>query len=609
MNAGEMTPSADLSPAPNPLLAVRRRLKPMLLVGSAVLAVTLLAALLWPPRYSATGTILIEQQELPSDLVRSTVSSYASQRVQVISQRVMTTENLTGIIQRYDLYPKMRKWWPREEVIKEMRDDTNLKMISADVIDPRNGNPTKATIAFSISYSNHSAELASKVANELVSLYLQQNIESRQQSSRDAAVFLTDESTRLDKEIKEQQAKLAQFKEKHADELPELTQMNLGKISRLEDDIRNTDTQLSSLDRQVTFLDAQLAQLNPTAQVYASTGERVQSPADRLKYLRSEYARVVALYSAEHPDVKRVKRELEGLEAAAAVDDASGQKGESNDLRRQLEDAQTQLASAKERYSADHPDVVRLERLVESLQQRLAARPSAAAPAASEAAAGPVDAAPNLSADNPPYIQIQAQRHATASEIAALRKKRDDLQRELASVERHVGLTPVVERDYSAMLRDLESAQTEYRQVRLKQMEAQTAEDLEVERKAEHFTLIEPPFPPQEPTSPNRPLIFLFGLAAALAAGFGTAALLEVTDGSVRGRHDLMTLLATSPLAMIPVMLTNADRVRKRRWRVRALLGGAAGVVVALVLIHVLYRPLDVLALVALHRLGIEAQL
>src|SRR6516164_7132746 len=341
-----MTASADTPPAPSPLLALRRQRKALLWAALGVLLLALLAAVFWPPRYTATGVILIEQQELPNDLVRSTVSSYASQRIQVISQRVMTTENLMGIIQRYNLYADLRKRRPREEVIKEMRSDTALQMISADVIDPREGRPTKATIAFSITYRSPSAELAAKVANELVSLYLQQNIESRQQSSRDAAVFLTGESARLDRDIKELQAKIADFKAQHADELPELTQLNLQKMQHAQDEIRDTDAQLRSLDQQITYLDAQLAQINPTAQVYASTGERVQSPADRLKYVRTEYARAQALYSPDHPDVQRLKREMEGLEAATAVD-ADVAKAEANDDRRQLEDAQGQLASAR----------------------------------------------------------------------------------------------------------------------------------------------------------------------------------------------------------------------------------------------------------------------
>jgi uncharacterized protein involved in exopolysaccharide biosynthesis len=591
--------------ASNFFLALRRRRRPLLVAIVAVLLASVLAAIFWPPRYSATGTILIEQQELPNELVRSTVSSYASQRVQVISQRVMTTENLMNIIQRYGLYANMRRRSPREEVVSEMRHNTALQMISADVIDPRDGRPTKATIAFSITYSSPSAELASKVANELVSLYLQQNIETRQQSSRDAAVFLTGESARLDKDIKELQARIASFKEKHVGELPELTQLNEQKMVRLEEEIRDTDAQLRSFDQQVTYLDAQLAQINPTAQIYASTGERIQSPTDRLKYLRTEYARAKALYSPDHPDVQRLKREMEGLEAAVSVDADVG-KSEANDDSRQLEDAQTQLASARQRYSPDHPDVIRLERLVASLQSRAPTQPLGSAGAMVGPADEPTDKPMNSTADNPPYIQIGAQREAAVSQIRALHRKRNELQVTLAELEKHLVETPGVERDYNSMLRDLDSAQLQYREERQKQMEAQTAENLETERKGERFTLIEPPFTPEEPASPNRPLLLIFGLLFSLAAGFGTVAVLEATDRSVRGPHDLQALLAIPPLATIPIMLTTADRVRRRRQRLYTMAGGAASVLVAVVLVHLFYRPLDVLWALALRRLGIE---
>ncbi|HEY2201987.1 MAG TPA: hypothetical protein VGH56_08865 [Solirubrobacteraceae bacterium] len=590
--------------SPSPWLVIRRRRRPLLLVIGGVLLLTALVALFWPPRYSATGTILIEQQELPTELVRSMVSSYASQRVQVISQRVMTTENLMTIVQRYGLYADLRRRSPREEVIKEMRKDTRLEMISADVIDPRDGHPNKATIAFSISYNSPSADLASKVANELVSLYLQQNIETRQQSSRDAATFLTSESARLDKEIRGLRAKIADFKEKHEEELPELTQFNEQKATRTEEEIRDTDSQLRSLNQQVTYLEAQLALINPTAQIYTSTGERVQSPADRLKFVRSEYARALALYSPEHPDVKRLKREMEGLEAAAATD-ANTARDEANDDRRQLEDAQTKLASARHRYAPGHPDVVRLERLVASLEARVSAEP-APEPAVSASPDSPGEKPPSSTADNPAYIQIQAQREAAVSQIIALHKKRNELEGALTGLEGHLARTPVVERDYDAMLRDLDSTQIEYRQVRQKQNDAETAENLETERKGERFTLIEPPFTPEKPASPNRPLILIFGVMFALAAGFGTAALLESTDATVRGPEDLRVLLTSPPLATIPHILTAIDRARMRRWRRNALLGGVASVIAALVLVHVLYRPLDVLWVVALRRMGIE---
>jgi uncharacterized protein involved in exopolysaccharide biosynthesis len=86
----------------------------MLLAAGAGLLTALLLALFLPPAYQSIGTVLIEQQEMPPELVRSTVTSYADQRVQVISQRVMTTQTLLEIIRRYNLYPRQRSRDSRE---------------------------------------------------------------------------------------------------------------------------------------------------------------------------------------------------------------------------------------------------------------------------------------------------------------------------------------------------------------------------------------------------------------------------------------------------------------------------------------------------------------
>src|ERR1700730_14055154 len=168
----------------------------ILLVAGVLMALSVTLALVLPPTYTSGATILIEQQEIPQELVRSAVTSFADQRVQVISQRVMTTQNLLSLIERYNLYPEIRLTKPREVLLQTMRNDISMKMISADVIDPRSGRPTQATIAFSVSYMSHSPELALKVANDLTSLYLNENLTSRTQLGQQTATFFSEESAR-----------------------------------------------------------------------------------------------------------------------------------------------------------------------------------------------------------------------------------------------------------------------------------------------------------------------------------------------------------------------------------------------------------------------------
>jgi succinoglycan biosynthesis transport protein ExoP len=581
---------------PEYLAIGRRRMRPILLAGGAGVLISLLLALFLPPVYQSKATILIEQQEMPTELVRSTVTSYADQRVQVISQRVMTTSTLLDIIRRYDLYPRQRQRESREALITRMRDDIAVKMISADVIDPRSGRPTSANIAFSVAYSNRSAEQAARVANELTTLFLNENLATRTQLAQDAASFLEGEAQRVSKHMAELESQVATFRSQHFDSLPELESFNMQLLDRTSQDLEKDQTRRASLEQQQVYLEAQLVQLKPNSAVFSDSGERILSTADRIKALRSQLASARALYAPDHPDIARLSRELAGLEGE------SPDPTDLNDLRRDLDKARQELSAASERYGPEHPDRIRLERQVNSLEQELAAA-TTAAPGKDSGAAAP---APPKQADNPAYIQIQAQLAATRHDLAALAVEEEHLREERRSYEKKITLEPQTERGYRDLMRDYENTKTKYQELRAKQQEATVSKNLETDRKGERFTLIEPPLVPEEPASPNRPLILVLGLVLSIGLAIGSGAAAESLDDAVRDRRDLVRLLGgTAPLAIIP-RIDVAQRV-ETAWLRRALLvlALAGAVLIALTAIHFFYKPLDVLWFTTLRRFGL----
>jgi polysaccharide biosynthesis transport protein len=584
------------------LAAAKHRRKTLILAFTIGLALSAALALLLPPKYRSFGTILIEQQEMPQELVRSTVTSYADERVQVISKRVMTTETLLNIIRRYDLYPKERAKDTREALLTRMRKDIGLKMISADVIDPRSGRPTSATIAFEVSYTNRSADVAAKVANEITTLYLNENLNNRTQLARDAANFLQSEADRINHQIAELELKLADFKDKNLHKLPELTQLNMTLLDRTDEQLRELQNRKDSLEQQRVFLEAQLAQLKPNSTVFSDTGERIVSSADRLKMARSQLDSARAMYAPDHPDVIRLQREVEGLEKSAANDPSARSTAPStelNDLQRRLQSAQADLTDAEQRYSPEHPDRIRLERQVVDLKAQLATQ-TAAAPA-------PSDVTPNstpVQADNPAFVQVQAQLSATRNDLAALTTEEGKLRAQAEQYQRDISMSPEVEKQYRELNRDYDNARLKYTEIRSKQVEAKTAQDLEADRKGERFTLIDPPLPPEEPVSPNRTLIFIAGFVLTVALTFGLLWYLETMDSTVRGRRDLFNLTGIPPLALVPHIGTLAE-VQSARRRVWITAGSSAAMFcVAVVLIHFLYMPLDVLWFTFARRLG-----
>jgi succinoglycan biosynthesis transport protein ExoP len=584
------------------LAAARHRRGWLIAVFAVSLLATLALAMLLPPHFRSAGTILIEQQEMPQELVRSTVTSYADQRIQVISKRVMTTETLLNIIRRYDLYPKQRAKDTREALLGRMRKDIGLKMISADVIDPRSGRPTAATIAFEVSYTSRSADLAAKVANELTTLYLNENLNNRTQLARDAANFLESEADRLNRQIADLDVKLAEFKDKNLQQLPDLTQLNMTLLDRTEEQLREAQNRKDSLEQQRVYLEAQLAQLKPNSAVFSDTGERIVSSADRLKMARSQLDSAKAMYAPDHPDIARLQREVDGLEKDVAAQGGAkptAPSTELNDLRRRLESARASLADAKQRYNPEHPDRIRLERQVADLEAQLAAEPaSVPAPGAAAPNSAPIEA------DNPAFVTIQAELAATRNELSALVSETAKLRARADEYQRNITLSPQVEKQYRELSRDYDNARLKYAEIRSKQVEAKTAQDLESDRKGERFTLIDPPLPPEEPASPNRPVIFIAGFI--LSAGFAAGLLwyLEMMDGSVRGRRDLFDLTGIPPLALVPHIGTAAEAraARRRRWIAAGT--SAATLCAAVLLFHLFVRPLDVLWFSFTHRFG-----
>ncbi len=566
----------------------RRRL-PILLTALVVAVMATAVAVLLPPVFRSTATILIEEQEIPPDLVRTTISSYADQRIQVISQQVMTRSNLMQIVEKYQLYVTERKRETSEEILERMRKDIKLDLVTADVIDRRSGAKTSAAIAFTLSFDSESAEKTQKVANELVSLFLNENLKNRQQKVAETTTFLQEEATRLSTHISEIEDKQAQFKRRHMDTLPELIQLNLQVHERTDAELAEVDRQLRSVGERRFYLEAQLAQIKPNSPIVSAGGERILDTDERLRALEAQYSGISGVYEAEHPDVKRMKREIEALRQEGA------QSGEqANEVWKQLDKLRTDLLALRERYSEDHPDVITLSRKVNAIEKALAS----AEPSAVGRTAAPKP-------ENPTYITFQAQLDALNNEARALEIKRDQLRVKRTSYEGRLERTPQVEAEYLDLSRNHENSVLRYRELKSKLMEAEVAQELEKGSKAERFSLIDPPQYPEKPRSPNRPAIFLVGLVLAMGGGFGYAGVLEGLDGSIKGAKQIAQIVPLPLLTVIPFLESDAERKGRRRRRLLSFVLAGAVVVATLAAIHFYWMPLEVLWYTLVRRLWV----
>ena len=600
----------------------------MLLITTLIFAASLAVAFLLPAVYKSTSTILIEQQEVPQDFVRTLVTSFAEQRIQVISQKILSTKNLTPLVEKYDLYSNARTTNPIETVIANMREKVNLEMVSADVIDPRSGQPRSATIAFTLSFESQSPKVAQNVVNELTTLFLRENIADRTKTAVEASAFLSVEAKKLSSKIRKLETELATFKEKNAKTLPELTELNTNMMDRTEQGILEVRRQISGIHERKIYLAAELAQqpetideqrYNPAydiqRQKYEMSVQRHQmeisrrsrigelEPDTRLEVLQTEYLAKVSKYSSGHPDVQRLKREIDSLRSS--VGSASS---DTSMIDSKIATLTQTLFSAKERYSSDHPDVRRAERELKELEKQRSSTVVKFKPKGSSGGfPGYNVTQPQFlikTKPNPAYVQLRSQLDAADTELVSLEKKIVELESKYADYEMRMTKTPQVEREYRELTRDFDTATEKYREITSKQLEAQLAESLESEQKGEKFTLIEPPVFPEKPYKPNRLAIAFLGLVFSLAGGLGAASLAEVMNDSVHGRKGVSEIMGEPPLAIVPY-ITNIQDIRKRIFQKSMLaFGTIASILLVAALIHLYLVPLDVLWFKSMRKVG-----
>ena len=134
---------------------VKRHKFYLLIPFITVSMISTIIAMKLPMDYLSKGTVLIEQQQIPESMIRTTVTDFADERIRFIQQRVMTRERIFPIIDKYHLYTKEQDRLTPSELAEQFLTDVAVDLIAADVRSSQGGGAGKATIAFTISFRSH----------------------------------------------------------------------------------------------------------------------------------------------------------------------------------------------------------------------------------------------------------------------------------------------------------------------------------------------------------------------------------------------------------------------------------------------------------------------
>src|SRR6266849_339396 len=462
---------------------LRRNKRTLILLVLLGPAIGYFVSLILPKEYTSQTVILVEQPAVPVSYVTDISTNDLKQRLTTLQEQILSRSRLETIINKFGLYAEERS----KQVSTEALVDRLRKKISVVPVKPMAESNSSQLPGFIVKVADRSPAMAQKLCDEVAAMFMAENQNVRHVQAKGTTEFLTKQLVEAKARLDDQDAKLAAFKGRYVGALPDEQQANLNLLAGLN-----------------TQLDAATQALNRAQQDKA--------------FAESMLASQLASQSGDNP---------------------SGQK--------QLADMQSELATLQTKYTADHPDVIRLKQNIADMKQKMSAGEGSAAARTSPAV------------ETPETQQLRAQIHQYDSTLKEKTAQQREVQRQINLYQSRLQLSPNVEEQYKVLTRDYQSALDFYNDLLKKRSESAMVSDLNHQTDNAEFRILDKANLPQGPSFPN-PLYFtLGGLAAGLALGLGMVVIREVRDKAMRTEEDVEFFLQLPTLANIP-SVENARR-------------------------------------------------
>ncbi|OJH34035.1 GumC family protein [Cystobacter ferrugineus] len=325
--------------------------------------------------------------------------------------------------------------------------------------------------AFELVYSSTDPNVAAQVANRLPQLFAEETLKSRQTQAARATKLFEDEIAALSATVTGWEKKIAQFKVAHIGELPEQLEMNMRGLERV--------------------------------------GALLQTKSEELRVAEARRSDLARARNAADSEAGR----LEAAESSLTRD----------------------LVSARTSWTADHPEVKRLDQELSTMTAR------------------------RKEAEGRQWAERQERTRVT-SLIAAIQKEIEELHQQAKSYQERLDRTPKWAHELGVLQRDYEIARTKYQSVVSRRVEAELAQELELRGAEDLFHVVSPASVPAIAARPDRVSGLLIALLVALGLGLLTGVVLEMRDDSIRDTQELRDRLPLPVLAVVPNMQGKVEK-------------------------------------------------
>lgn len=529
--------------------AFRRRLPLFLYLAVPIVLIAAAFAIGLPDIYRSEVRMEINLQDPQIGSVEPIeLTTFADQYASKLERNVLTRTNMLAWIRELDVYSEMTAEGATDsDLVGEIAENIRITIVTTDVLDSRSGRDLELIEGFTVGFDHSNPKMAQRVADRMAAAFLDADRAIGAGKIDPILAFLKTQMSNKRSEIEELESQIADFKEGNAGRMPDTTNLNISLLDRTERELDNVRQEIRDLEQNQIFRKAQLGEI-----------ENTSAASSELARLGQEYVELLARVGPEHPDLIRIKRQIDALTSSGTGSSASAA----------ITSLEAELAVLLESYTEEHPDVARKRREIQTLRQDQAST---------------INSLRGGSEGDPRYLGLKAQVNAIDNQLRSLRSRESEVRRKIAELEIKIAATPQVEREFIAMERDLDSARETFRELQRDYEEKMLVARLP-DKLGARLRQVSAAWAPDKPASPPRLTIVILGVFLAFSIG-GMAALVgETMDSTVRGSRDIYELLHTQPIGVIPVVQNSVSRAAGRRKML--LMMGSLVMLVALILTY-----------------------
>ena len=287
-------------------LLVRRK---WLLILCTFLAGSLAAVVghLIPNKYRATTVIMVDPRKVPDNFVAPTVASGIADRLATLRQRILSSTNLTEVMDELKLYPELRGRKSPEELVQLMSKDIEI------VVSPPSGDRGEGT--FRISFQSNNAEVAAAVTNRLSSRFIDENVKARESEVQGTSQFIDRELAEAKQDLQQKEDKIRQIKSQYVADLPESQAIHVQALNALQLDLRSEEDAINRAQQQKVYYQSQLLAQPQVVNLDGNNENSGLIPLQtQLAQAQTQLDTLRSRYGQGHPDVVKKTVEVNELE-------------------------------------------------------------------------------------------------------------------------------------------------------------------------------------------------------------------------------------------------------------------------------------------------------